>query len=154
MNDTDLNLNAKVEEAFKAILEADPSIYTTDDQATSRRLNVKTGITADDQTLPTVFFACNGGPEDPLGSGNYMMEGDLTVKSRIADGIESHNKNVGAVRKSILTSDLDSRLSDAVTDFHVQTNGIWAEQCAESIDGVFAVWTQHFRLICCAATLT
>jgi hypothetical protein len=157
MNETDLNLHAKLEEAFRAVLESDATIYTANtENTTSRRLTVLTGLTASDQVLPVVFFACNGGPEDPLGSGNFMMEGELTVKTKLPkpDSISEHNKNVGAVRKSVLTSDLDSRLSAAVPDFTVFADCVWCGQSSESIEGDLAVWTQHFKIYCCAAVIS
>jgi hypothetical protein len=149
MTETDLNLHAKLEEAFKAILEASTDI-------TARELTVLTGLTASDQVLPVVFFVCTGGPEEPYGSGNCMMEGELTVKTRLSktDPIANHNKNVGTVRKSILTSDLDSRLSAAVDDFTVHDQAVWCGQSQESVEGDLAVWTQHFKILCCAADIS
>lgn len=96
-------LEFKVEVAFKKTLIAggvDESLIVT-------------GESSDDRPLPAVICKCTGGPEEPPGTGNYLLTAEVCVLSNSdknndgSDSMVEHRRIVKQVRDILWPSNLD-----------------------------------------------
>ena len=118
---------------------------------------------------PCTIVHCHGGPEEPMNTGNHMMQLEVATCTRIAqtdpnsavDPADTHNANVSLVRTALAISDdehpgqstLAAALSPLVSDFYVFQPVILG-QSSQSVNGDVAVNSKMLTVYCCAADLT
>jgi hypothetical protein len=150
-----MNLEGKLEQAFKLFLDADSTIADA-------RLTVFTGVDHEELTLPCVVCHCQGGEETPMDSSNHMMLLFVHVKTKLdasdpnnptEDLTAAHNTNVQTVRTALNQDDLADQLSALVDDFYA-FHPVIPGPTQNDVDGRRARTTKQYQVYCCAADLT
>ena len=105
-----------------------------------------------------VVSACQGGPEEPLRSGNRWMEVMVLVSSRAdkdddnLDPVGNHNSNMNAVFEDVLSrDDITDLLTATQTKFTVMM--LFDDGEDPDFAGRDFVETRKYRVYCCNTTL-
>lgn len=136
-----MSLKNKIESAFETVLTATPL---------TSGVSVFLGVIDEEQLRPCVVINCDGGTEDPLGSGNRWMNVTVTVKSQVEDdaGLVTHHALISSVDSRIKIDELAADLSSTSASFHVFDPAQDTGQTS-SIIGRAAVHEQRFMIYCC-----
>jgi hypothetical protein len=140
-----MSLKNKIESAFKTVLTATPL---------ATGVAVFLGVIDEEQIRPCVVINCDGGKEDPLGSGNRWMDVAVTVKSQVEDdaGLVAHHALITSVDSRLKIDELAVDLSATTLLFHVFDPAQDMGQTS-SVIGRAAVHEQRFMIYCCEQDL-
>lgn len=150
-----MNLEGKLEQAFKAFLDADSTIADAG-------LTVFTGVDHEELVLPCIVCHCQGGEETPMDTGNHMMMVFIHVKTKLdasdpdnptEDRTAKHNTNVQTLRTALNIDDLAAQLSALVDDFYA-FHPVITGPTQNDVDGRMARTTKQYQVYCCAADLS
>lgn len=156
--DDPISLEGKVEKAFHDLISS--TLVPVEEGAEGWQHF--TGLENELQSKQCTYSQCMGGPEEPLNSGNQMMEVEVGVRTKLAaedpnapteDRALVHNQNVRAVQAVLRIDNLAAVLTELVEDFYCY-HPIVPGRTRQDVDGDFARTVFPFKVYCMASTAT
>ncbi len=117
-------------------------------------VTILTGEEDDEQVRPCIVCHCAGGNEEPLGTGNQMMDVEIIIKGQVEDDPDliGHDALVKFANDILKTDDLAAELSVFAPSYFVFPPVNDAGQTS-GVQGRAATHTQRFTVYCCESDL-
>lgn len=79
--------------------------------------NVYTGFDSNDKTSPAVICKAVSAEEDPIGSGNFKVQCEISTRAAFDCGLTAFDSLCDAVNSLVTVNDLHAQLSGSVSGF-------------------------------------
>lgn len=139
---------------LKTLVENSFADLLANDIALPAGVTILTGEDDDEQIRPCIVCHCSGGPEEPLGTGNRMMDVEIIVKGQVEDDPDllGHDALVKFMNDTLKIDELASELSSFAPSYFVFPPVNDAGQTS-NVNGRAAVHVQRFTVYCCESDL-
>jgi len=154
-----MNLKGQLENAVRLLLTHSNELPEKFKETANAKAKIYMGADSDTISRPCVVVWCQGGQEEPQGSGNFRMQMTVLVKSLDTpdmgaesgcDPVAIHNDDAAAVFGILQYDNLGEQLSDQVEDLKVY-DPVTDTSLDPSLDGHAFVDGFSFSAYCCGS---